>query len=88
MKISSGNYGFRFELPIPEIPVLAGELVSIQGFDVTVGKRIVRGGRKISYLEAPTRCPDPGWPFSFRDELKNGEAPSSSKLISCLITAR
>ncbi len=86
-KISNGNYGFRLELPVPEIKVLDGQFVAIEGFDVRVGKHIKKGRKKISYLEAPTKCAGAGWPFTFRADLRGGAFGSDQKTISCTIRA-
>jgi hypothetical protein len=86
-KINKGNYGWEASMPFPEIKVLEGELVSVESFNVKIGKRIRKGGKSISYIDAPTKCPRGGWPFFFRDELRGGDAPTSTKVIPCNLQA-
>jgi hypothetical protein len=86
-KVNKGNVGWEVSLPFPEIQVLQGELVSVESFNVKIGKRIRKGGKRISYIEAPTSCPSGGWPFLFRDELRGGDAPISRKVIPCTLLA-
>ena len=86
-KINRGNFGYEFELPIPPIEVLQGQLVSIEGFQITVGKRIRKGGKLISFIDAPQKCSGAGWPFTFRDELQGGVVATANATISCVIKA-
>ena len=87
-KINNGNFGYRFTLPIPPIQVLSDQFVAIEGFNISVGKRITKHGRKISFIDAPTKCGGAGWPFTFRDELKGGIVANASAAISCTIKAQ
>ena len=86
-KTNNGNYGYTFDLPIPPIQVLQDQFVAIEGFNITVGKRITVHGRKVSFIDAPTKCSGDGWPFTFRDELDGGVVANTSAAISCVIKA-
>lgn len=86
-KINQGNFGFKFDLPIPPIQVLQNQFVAIEGFNVKVGKRTTKRGKRISYIDAPTKCTGGGWPFSFRDELEGGIVATDTATISCVIKA-
>jgi hypothetical protein len=84
----SGKYSYAFDLDIPEIVAVTGAPpVAINGFNVDVGGRIKKKGKKISYIEAPTKCPSGGWPFSGQFTFGDGAlAPLSSHLDCTLKT--
>ncbi len=89
-KINRGAFGFEFDLTIPPaaIQLLSDQFVAIESFDVKVGKRIRKGGKLISYIDAPRKCIGDGWPFSFRNELRGGAVVTDRKRISCVIKAQ
>jgi ribosomal protein L37E len=64
--------------------VLPGQSAALEAFDVTVGRRAGR----VSYIEAPTRCSGPGWPFSLRADLEGGLSATDTRTISCRIRAQ
>jgi len=87
-KVSNGNYGYTFDLPIPPIQVLSDQFAAIEAFNITVGKRIRKNGKLISFIDAPTKCSGAGWPFTFRDELDGGVVANAAATISCIIKAQ
>ena len=57
LKKLSGRFGYQLDLPVPDIPTVAGaNPAAIVDFDVTVQARGRKGGRKTSYIEAPRAC--------------------------------
>ena len=87
LRRTSGPYGFKLDLPVPDIQVLSGEFAAIKSFNVTVGRRTRVGGRKVSYIDAPTSCPSGGWPFSMAVTFKDGTTASDRRAISCTLMA-
>ena len=72
---------------MPPIQILTDQFVSIVNFKAKVGKRIKKNGRTISYIEAPTKCTGEGWPFTYRNELRDGTVATDKALIPCVIRA-
>jgi hypothetical protein len=81
---SSGKYGWVLDLPVGRITVVGDEDASITDFQVTVGGI---GRKKVPFIEAPTSCAKPGWPFLGTFTYKDGSTGSSSALISCTLKA-
>jgi hypothetical protein len=87
-KINRGQFGFEFNLKVPPIQILTDQFVAIVNFKAKVGKRIKKNGRTISYIEAPTKCTGEGWPFTYRNELRDGSVATDQTLIPCVLRAR
>ena len=84
--IKKTSSGFDASFPIPDIQLSDNEFAAIQNFDVRVGKRIKKGGKQVSYLDAPTACKEGvGFPFTFDATFKSGKVVSDSKTIPCEI---
>jgi hypothetical protein len=83
-----GRYSYQFDLDIPEIIAVTGAPpVAINSFNVNVGGRTKRKGKKISYIDAPRKCPSGGWPFTGTFTFGDGAlAPLSSHLDCTLRT--
>lgn len=81
--IKKTSSGFAANFPIPDIQLSDNEFASVEGFDTMVGKRIKKGGKQISYLEAPTVCKGPGFAFTFDATFKTGKVVSDAKTIPC-----
>lgn len=82
----SGRYSYQFDLDIPDIVAVSGAPpVAINGFDVNVGGRTKKKGRKISYIDAPTKCPSGGWPFTGQFTFGDGTAPLLSSHLDCTL---
>ena len=87
LKRTSGQYGFKLDLPIPDIEVVSGQFAAIKSFNVVVGKRTRKGGKKVSFIDAPTSCPSGGWPFSMAVTFKDGGTASDRRAINCTLMA-
>jgi hypothetical protein len=86
LKKVGGRYSYAFDLDIPEIIAVGGAPpVAVNGFKVNVGGRTKKKGKKISYIEAPTKCPAGGWPFSGTFTFGDGALPTLSSHLGCLL---
>jgi hypothetical protein len=81
-----GRYSYQFDLDIPDVVAVGGAPpVAINGFAINVGGRTKKHGRKISYIDAPTRCPSGGWPFTGQFTFGDGAAPVLSSHLDCTL---
>jgi hypothetical protein len=86
LKRVGGRYSYAFDLDIPEIIAVNGAPpVAINGFNVDVGGRVKKKGKKISYIEAPTKCPAGGWPFSGTFTFGDGVLPTLASRLDCTL---
>jgi hypothetical protein len=85
LKRTSGRYGWVLDLPVPRIMTVGEENdAAITSFTVTVGGT---GRGKVPFIEAPTSCAKPGWPFLGTFTYADGSRGSSSATIACLLKA-
>jgi hypothetical protein len=84
LKKTSGSYGYVLDVPVQKIQIVADQFASITSFSVTVGGT---GRKGVPFIEAPTRCAKPGWPFLGEFRYADGATGTSSALISCLLKA-
>ena len=81
-----GRYSYAFDLDIPEIVAVNGAPpVAINGFNVDVGGRVKKHGKKISYIDAPTKCPSGGWPFTGTFTFGDGALPTLASHLDCTL---
>jgi hypothetical protein len=81
-----GRYSYAFDLDIPEIVAVGGAPpVAINSFNVNVGGRIKKHGKKISFIDAPTKCPSGGWPFTGQFTFGDGVLPALSSHLDCTL---
>jgi hypothetical protein len=86
LKKVGGRYSYAFDLDIPEIVAVAGAPpVAINSFNVDVGGRTKKKGKKISYIDAPTKCPSGGWPFTGTFTFGDGELPTLTSHLDCTL---
>jgi hypothetical protein len=84
LKKSSGKYGWVLDVPVQKIQIVADQFASITAFSVSVGGI---GRKGVPFIEAPTSCQKPGWPFLGQFDYDDGESGSSSATITCLLKA-
>jgi hypothetical protein len=84
LKKTSGRYGYVLDVPVQKIQIVADQFASITSFSVTVGGI---GRKGVPFLEAPTSCTKPGWPFLGEFRYADGATGTSSARISCLLKA-
>jgi hypothetical protein len=85
LKRTSGKYGWVLDLPVPRIMTVGEENdASITSFQVKVGGI---GRKRVPFIEAPTSCAKPGWPFLGSFTYGDGAAGTSSATIPCLLKA-
>lgn len=85
LKRTSGRYGWVLDLPVPRIMTVGQENdAAITSFEVKVGGI---GRKKVPFIEAPTSCSRPGWPFLGSFTYADGTSGSSSATIPCLLKA-
>jgi hypothetical protein len=85
LKRTSGRYGWVLDLPVPRIMTVGQENdAAITSFEVKVGGI---GRKKVPFIEAPTSCARPGWPFLGSFGYADGSGGSSSATIPCLLNA-
>lgn len=87
LKRTSGAFGFKLDLPIPDIQVVGDQFAAIKSFNVVVGRRGRKGGKKVSFIDAPTACPSGGWPFTMGVTFKDGSSTSDRRAINCTLMA-
>jgi hypothetical protein len=81
-----GRFSYQFDLDIPEIVAVSGAPpVAINSFNVNVGGRVKKKGKKISYIDAPTKCPSGGWPFIGQFTFGDGPMPPLNSKIDCTL---
>jgi hypothetical protein len=85
LKKTSGKYGWMLDLPVPEIPTVGeGNDAAITSFSVKVGGF---GKKHTPFIEAPTSCKGPGWPFFGTFSYSDGLSGTSSAIIPCVLKA-
>jgi hypothetical protein len=84
LKKTSGKYGYVLDLPVAPIQIVGDMYASITSFEVTVGGI---GRKKVPFIEAPTSCTKPGWPFFGSFTYADGASGTSSATITCLLKA-
>jgi hypothetical protein len=88
LKKIAGQYGYQLDIAVPAINTIPGAPdASIDSFNVNVGGRLKKHGRKISYIDAPTVCPSAGLPFAGSFKFRDGTSSSASATISCTLKA-
>jgi hypothetical protein len=88
LKKTSGKYGWDLQLPIPRIPTIGDDNdASVTKFEVKVGGYGRKKGKKVPFIEAPTQCRKPGWPFAADFRYADGAAGRATALIDCTIRA-
>ena len=81
-----GRYSYQFDLDIPEIVAVSGAPpVAINSFQVDVGGRVKKKGKKLSYIDAPTKCPSGGWPFTGTFTFGDGTLPTLNSHLDCTL---
>lgn len=81
---TSGKYGFKLDLPVGRIRTVGDNDAAILDFEVTVGGI---GRKGVPFIEAPTACSKPGWPFLGTFTYADGSRGTSSAIINCLLKA-
>jgi hypothetical protein len=90
LKTTPGKYGFVLNIPVPPIHTVGeGNDASITSFDVKVGGfgRVKGKKGKVPFIEAPTSCKAPGWPFLGEFTYADGATGSSAATIPCILKA-
>ncbi|MCW3002120.1 MAG: hypothetical protein JWQ20_1418 [Conexibacter sp.] len=81
---SEGRYGWVLDVPVDKIQIVNDQFASITGFSVSVGGI---GRRGVPFIEAPTSCAKPGWPFLGEFTYADGTEGASSAIINCMLKA-
>jgi hypothetical protein len=84
LKQTSGKYGWVLDVPVDRIRTVGENDAAILSFHVTVGGT---GRRGVPFIEAPTSCATPGWPFFGSFTYADGASGTSAATIPCLLTA-
>jgi hypothetical protein len=84
---TSGKYGWVVDLPLGRITIIGDNDASITAFDVKVGGYGRKKGKKVPFIEAPTKCTKPGWPFAGDFSYAGGLTGRATALIDCTIRA-
>jgi hypothetical protein len=79
-----GKYGWKLDLPIGRIRTVGDNDAAILDFQVKVGGI---GRNRVPFIEAPTACTKPGWPFLGTFTYADGTTGTSSAIINCLLKA-
>jgi hypothetical protein len=87
LKKTSGKYGWTLDLPVPRIPTVGDNDASITSFNVKVGGFGNVKGKTVPFIEAPTACKEPGWPFLGQFHYVDGSSGTSSAVIACTLKA-
>jgi hypothetical protein len=87
LKKTSGKYGYTLDIPVEPIRA-PGDEASITNFSVKVGGfGKLKGKKRVPFIEAPTSCKAPGWPFMGQFTYADGTSGSSSATIPCVLKA-
>jgi hypothetical protein len=87
LKKTSGKYGYSLDIPVEPIRA-PGDEASITNFSVKVGGfGRLKGKKNVPFIEAPTSCKAPGWPFLGQFTYADGTSGSSSATIPCVLKA-
>jgi hypothetical protein len=81
---TSGKYGWKLDLPVQRITTVGDNDAAILNFQVTVGGI---GKKGVPFIEAPTACTKPGWPFFGTFTYADGSSGTSSAIINCMLKA-
>jgi hypothetical protein len=81
---TSGKYGYKLDVPVDRIRTVGDNDASITSFEVNVGGI---GKKGVPFIEAPTSCTKPGWPFFGTFTYADGSSGTSSAIISCFLKA-
>jgi hypothetical protein len=84
LRKTSGKFGWVLDLPVDRIPTVGDNDAAITSFSVKVGGY---GRRRVPFIEAPTSCKGPGWPFLGEFTYTDGGRGTSSAIIPCLLKA-
>lgn len=85
LKKASGKYGWVLDVPVQRIMTVGEDNdAAITSFEVKVGGI---GRKKVPFIEAPTSCAKPGWPFLGSFTYGDGASGSSAATIPCLLKA-
>lgn len=93
LRHTSGRFGYVLDVPVPAIATVGGPEndASITNFNVKVGAwgKVRSHGqtRKVPFVEAPTACHAPGWPFAATFTYADGATGTSSATIGCTLKA-
>ncbi|WCB95528.1 hypothetical protein DSM104299_04277 [Baekduia alba] len=79
-----GKYGYKLDLPVGRIRTVGDNDAAILDFEVTVGGI---GRKGVPFIEAPTSCAKPGWPFLGTFTYADGSSGTSAASINCLLKA-
>lgn len=81
---SSPPFGPEFTGAIPLIETVPGALdASFQEGTVSVGAAYRHGGRVVSYITLPKRCPRPGWPTKLELDFLGGAEAQATYTMPC-----
>jgi hypothetical protein len=87
LRKTSGKYGYVLDLPVDPIRA-PGDEASITSFSVKVGGfGKLKGKKNVPFIEAPTSCRAPGWPFLGEFTYADGTSGTSAATIPCLLKA-
>ena len=84
LKKTSGRFGWVLDVPVQRIQTVGDNDAAITSFQVTVGGT---GRKGVPFIEAPTKCTKPGWPFLGEFGYADGTSGTSSATIGCLLQA-
>jgi hypothetical protein len=84
LKRTTGRYGWVLDVPVDRIRTVGDNDAAILSFHVTVGGT---GRRGVPFIEAPTSCGKPGWPFFGSFTYADGASGTSAATIPCLLKA-
>lgn len=89
LRQTSGRYGYVLDIPVPPIATVGGteNNASITTFNVKVGGYGRVRGKKVPFVEAPTKCTGRGWPFLGQFQYTDGASGSSAATIGCTLRA-
>lgn len=81
---SSPPYGLEFTADVPLIETVPGALDAsfIRG-RLKVGAAYKQGGRTISYVTLPPKCPKGGWPIRLEDSFLGGATAQATSKMPC-----
>lgn len=81
---ASAPFGPELEVEVPLVQTVPGANdASVLSFRVKVGTAYRKGGRIVSYITSPKRCPKGGFPVKMQMKFLSGESVTASDTVPC-----
>jgi len=84
LKKTPGKYGYVLDVSIPDLTTLPGQpFAAVTDFTTTIKAQTKKKGKKINFIDAPTKCPSGGFPFQSTFTYEGGSSNVVDDTIAC-----